>query len=82
MRGYSSYGTGQAKLGKNPFTIMVVVNGVEYVHAVYRVFNDQLLEVETNLVAFTTYIPFTLGTPRGEGGRVCQILLATSSNAF
>lgn len=55
-------------LGKNPFKLVVVVNGQTYTHEVHRVYNDKLLEIEEFYVAFTTFIPFTLGTPRGSGG--------------
>jgi len=68
FRGYSSYHSGKEIMGKNPFKFMVVVNGGEYEHQVHRVYNDMLLEVETHYVDFTTFIPFTLGTPRGTGG--------------
>ena len=71
FRGYSSYGmvpVSKTILGKNPFKLVVVVNGQTYTHEVHRVYNDKLLEIETFYVAFTTFIPFTLGTPRGSGG--------------
>jgi hypothetical protein len=67
FRGYSSYNSVGIK-GKNPYKLVVVVNGVSYAHAVYRVWSDTMLEVEQHLVDFTSYIPFTLGTPRGTGG--------------
>ena len=30
-------------------------------------YSDTVLEVEVNLVVWTTFLPFTLGTPRGTG---------------
>uniref|UniRef100_A0A7S0X795 Uncharacterized protein n=1 Tax=Mantoniella antarctica TaxID=81844 RepID=A0A7S0X795_9CHLO len=67
FRGYSSYGASKAILGKNPFKLIVVVAGITYEHEVHRVYNDKLLEIESSRVLFTTFIPFTLGTPRGTG---------------
>lgn len=73
FRGYSSYGVTTAALqpnpiqGRNPFKLVVVVEGVTHEHAVHRVYNDKLLEVEEFKVFFTTFIAFTLGTPRGSG---------------
>ena len=68
FRGYSSFhSTAGTPLGANPFKLVVTVNGEEYIHKVHRVYSDTLLEVEAHEVDFTTYIPFTLGTPRGTG---------------
>ena len=67
FRGYSSYDTNGDPAGKNPFKLVVSVGGVEYTHLVHRVYSDTLLEVETHKVDITSFIPFSLGTPRGTG---------------
>ena len=67
FRGYSSYDANGNPLGTNPYRIVVVVAGLSYEHVVRRVYSDTVLEVEANLVVWSTWLPFTLGTPRGTG---------------
>jgi hypothetical protein len=67
FRGYSSHDTNGDPLGNNPFKLVVVVGGITYTHRVHRVYSDTLLEVESHQVDITSFIPFTLGTPRGSG---------------
>ena len=75
FRGYASYGGGSAdagqlvtkQLGSNPFKLKVTIGGTDYEHEIHRVISDTELEVQQNLVSFTTYTPFTLGMPRGTG---------------
>ena len=67
FRGYSSHDATGEPLGNNPFKLVVVVDGVTHTHRVHRVYSDTLLEIESHQVDITSYIPFTLGTPRGSG---------------
>jgi len=67
FRGYSSHDANGDPLGNNPFKLVVVVGGITYTHRVHRVYSDTLLEVESHQVDITSFIPFTLGTPRGSG---------------